>query len=224
MLSIAFCTDSTDSNSSFQRKFELELTKQKIDAKIIITTNNQQEIERLIKTKEIDFLFIDTDFKDQKLNGLEFAKKLRKHNKDFYLVFLSNQVKYLYPSLSTKIFDYLIKPVNPLIIADFVTRIKDEFFQNNKLFININKWQSVKTSEIIYMEKSINKTIITTNKGSISCTKTLDTMQNSLPKNFARCHRCFIINKDKILSVNKKEKEVYLSNDIICPINSKFEI
>ena len=74
------------------------------------------------------------------------------------------------------------------------------------------------------MEKSINRTIITTTNGKISCTKTLDKMQDFLPDNFVRCHRSFIINKDKIISIDKKEKEVILENNLSCPINSKFEI
>ena len=150
-------------------------------------------------------------------------KKLRKYNKDFYLMFLSNDYSYLKAALTTKIFDYLIKPISPVIIHDLVSRIKDEINESG-MFININKWQSIKASEIIYMEKSINRTIITTTSGNLSCTKTLDKMEDSLPKNFARCHRSFIINKDKIISLDRKNKEVYLDKNIVCPVNDKFYI
>ena len=72
--------------------------------------------------------------------------------------------------------------------------------------------------------KSINRTIITTTSGNLSCTKTLDKMEDSLPKNFARCRRSFIINKDKIVSLDRKNKEVYLDKNIVCPVNDKFYI
>lgn len=219
MLSIALCDDNAESSQLMQKVLERELIKQNVNAKITIVTNNLEKIEKLIKNNEIDFLILDTN-----LNGIEFARKLRKYNKDFYLVFLSKNYSFLYQALTTKIFDYLVKPVNPAIIHDLVTRIKDEFSQNNKMFININKWQSIKASEIIYMEKSVNRTVITTTKGDITCTKTLDKMQDALPNNFARCHRSFIINKDKIISLDRKNKEVYLDKNIICPINDKFYI
>lgn len=224
MLSIALCTNNLDSVLPLQRILEKEILKQSVNAKISIITDNQEKIEKLIKNKEIDFLILDIEFKEGNLNGIDFAKKLRKYNKDFYLIFLSKDRTLLYPALTTKIFDYLVKPINPAILHDLITRIKDETSQNNKMFININKWNSIKASEIIYMEKSINRTIITTTKGSLSCTKTLDKMEETLPNNFARCHRSFIINKDKILSLDRKNKEVYLDKDITCPINDKFYI
>lgn len=224
MLSIALCDDNLESTLSMQKMLEREILKQDVDAKISIVTSDQEKIEKLIKNKEIDFLILDVEFKDGNLNGIEFAKKLRKFNKEFYLVFLSAHNRFLYPALVTKIFDYLVKPVNSVIVHDLVMRIKDEFSQNNNMFININKWQSIKASEIIYMEKSINRTVITTTKGNISCTKTLDKMEDALPSNFARCHRSFIINKDKIISLDRKSKEVYLDKNIICPINDKFYI
>lgn len=218
MLSIALYSDDLESISLFQKKLECELLKQRIDAKINTITNDKEQIEKLIKTKEIDFLILDTNSL-----SIEYAKKLRKYNKDFYLMFLSNDYSYLKAALTTKIFDYLIKPISPVIIHDLVSRIKDEINESG-MFININKWQSVKASEIIYMEKSINRTVITTTNGNLSCTKTLDKMEDSLPKNFARCHRSFIINKDKIVSLDRKNKEVYLDKNIVCPVNDKFYI
>ncbi len=74
------------------------------------------------------------------------------------------------------------------------------------------------------MEKSINRTILTTTRGKISCTKTLDKINEALPNCFARCHRSFIINKDKIVLLDRKAKEVKLENNIVCPINDKFYI
>lgn len=218
MLSIALYSDNIESISLFQKKFECELLKQRVDAKINTITNDKEQIEKLIKIKEIDFLILDTNS-----HSIEYAKKLRKYNKDFYLMFLSNDYSYLKAALTTKIFDYLIKPISPVIIHDLVSRIKDEINESG-MFININKWQSIKASEIIYMEKSINRTIITTTSGNLSCTKTLDKMEDSLPKNFARCHRSFIINKDKIISLDRKNKEVYLDKNIVCPVNDKFYI
>lgn len=218
MLSIALYSDNIESISLLQKKFECELLKQRVDAKINTITNDKEQIEKLIKIKEIDFLILDTNS-----HSIEYAKKLRKYNKDFYLMFLSNDYSYLKAALTTKIFDYLIKPISPVIIHDLVSRIKDEINESG-MFININKWQSVKASEIIYMEKSINRTVITTTNGNLSCTKTLDKMEDSLPKNFARCHRSFIINKDKIVSLDRKNKEVYLDKNIVCPVNDKFYI
>ncbi|MBO5477060.1 MAG: LytTR family transcriptional regulator DNA-binding domain-containing protein [Clostridia bacterium] len=223
MLSIALCNDNLEYALSLQKILTNEFLKQKVNARINFVTSDLEKIEKLVKNREIDFLILDTEFKDENFNSVEFAKRLRKTNKEFYLVFLSNNYGYLCSALSTKIFDYLLRPLKATTIHDLVTRIKDEISQNN-MFINITKWQTIKASEIIYMEKSVNRTVITTTKGDITCTKTLDKMQDTLPSNFARCHRSFIMNKDKIISLDRKSKEVYLDKNIVCPINDKFYI
>ncbi len=223
MIKIALCDDNLESIVTLQKMLESEIIEQKLEAEICLVTDKQEEIEKNIINNSIDILILDVEFKNGDLNGIEFAKKLRKYNKEFYLIFLSAHQRFLYPALVTKIFDYIVKPANKDTIHDLVYRIKDEFSSNTSLFVQINKWQSIKASEIIYMEKSINRTIITTTSGKISCTKTLDKMQDCLPDNFVRCHRSFIINKNKIISIDKKEKEVILENNLSCPINNKFE-
>ena len=224
MLKIALCDDNLDSIQLVKKILESQIIEQNVNAEISTITDNQEKIEELIKKKKIDILILDVEFKNNSLDGIEFAKKLRKFNKEFYLIFLSAHQRFLYPALVTKIFDYLIKPVNIDMISELVSRIKEEFSNDNNMFIKINKWYSIKSDEIIYMEKSINRTNITTTKGVISCTKTLEKMQESLPKNFIRCHRSFIVNKDKIISIDKKKKQIYLENNMFCPINDKFDI
>ncbi len=223
MLKIGICDDNIESTAIVKKMIESELIRQKVDAEITIVTDNQEKIYTMIKNKELDFLFLDIEFKNNQMNGIDFGKILRKVNKSFYLVYLSAHQRFLHLALVNKIFDYLVKPLNKDTVHDLVERIKDEFTDSD-LFINISKWQSVKASEIIYMEKSINRTILTTTRGKISCTKTLDKINEALPNCFARCHRSFIINKDKIVLLDRKAKEVKLENNIVCPINDKFYI
>lgn len=224
MLKIAMCDDNLDTTLSIKNMLESELIEQNVDAQIIKVTDNQKEIEELIKNKEIDLLILDVEFDNSELDGIEFAKKLRKYNKEFYLVFLSAHQRFLYPALITKIFDYLVKPANRTQIADLVSRIKEEYAENTVQFIKISKWQTIRASEILYLEKSINKTIIYTTSGEFSCSKTLDQMLDILPKNFIRSHRSFILNKEHLINIDKKEKLAYLDNGFTCPINDKFEI
>ena len=88
---------------------------------------NQKEIFDNVYQKKIDLLFLDVDFKEKGKNGIEFAKDLRQVNKDFYLVFLTAYNRYIHVSLTAKVFDYLVKPINRDTIADLVSSIKEEF-------------------------------------------------------------------------------------------------
>ena len=113
-----------------------------------------------IKNREIDILFLDVDFKNSGINGLEFASQLRKVNKEFFLIFLTAHQRYMHVSFYTKVFDYLVKPISKDILTEIITRLKDEFSTNRKLFLKLNKWISIRTSDILYIEKQGNKYIL----------------------------------------------------------------
>ena len=88
----------------------------------------------------------------------------------------------------------------------------------------INKWVSIRTNDILYIEKIGNKSIVVTKQGRNSTLKTLDALLEELPINFRKCHRSYIINENKIIQIDKKKGYAYFSNDLYCPINSHFNI
>ena len=173
---------------------------------------------------KIDILFLDIDFKNNGKNGIEFAKDLRKINKKFYLVFLSAHQRYLYVSLTTKVFDYLIKPINRDTLRELVARFKDEFETNKSIFLHLNKWEYVRTNDILYIEKDGKKSIIFTESQKYTTSKNLNSLLSELPKNFLRCHKSYILNSNKVLSIDKKEGQAFFGKDFSCPISSKFEL
>lgn len=221
MINIAICDDNLDTTKTMQKIFNNEIIKQDLDARITVATDKQDVIYSLIEKGKIDLLILDVEFENSTLNGIEFAKKLRKVNNDFYLVYLSAHQCFLYPSVVTKIFDYLVKPTNEEVIKELVSRIKLEF-NNSSCFLQINKWEQVKINEIIYIEKSINKSIIHTENLELFCNKTLSSLQKELPNKFSRCYKSYIVNKEKIVSINKKDRIITLENNIILPINNTF--
>lgn len=127
-------------------------------------------------------------------------------------------------SLLVKVFDFLIKPVNRETVEVLVSRLIEEFKYSKNYFLHLNKWISVRISDIIYIEKNINNSNVITSTKSYSTTKNLITLLNELPKNFRKCHRSFIVNEQKIISIDKKKGYVFLTNNFNCPINSYFEL
>lgn len=224
MLRIGMCDDDIEGIKVTGKLLEAEIINQGLDAEITVISDSQKEIFDAIYKKEIDILFLDIDFKTSGKNGIEFAKDLREVNHDFYLIFLTAHQRYVHPSLVVKVFDYLVKPTNRNVLEDLVGRIKQEFTYDKKIFLHLNKWESVRTNDILYIEKIGNKSIIITNDGKYSTSKTLGTLLDELPLHFRKCHRSYIVNETKILSLNKKKGLVYFSKNIYCPVNSEFSI
>ncbi len=224
MIKIGMCDDNFETIKSIHLILESQIMENDLDAEITVVTDNQKKIFDKIYNKEIDVLFLDMDFKNSGKNGLEFAKDLRDVNKDFYLIFLTAHQRYMHESFLVKVFDYLVKPTNKDVISDLVLRLKKEFESSNVLFLYLNKWVSIRTDEILYIEKFGNKSQIVTKNSVETSNKTLDTLLKELPNNFRKCHRSYIINENKILTVDKKDGYAYFSKDLRCPINSHFNI
>lgn len=222
MIKIGMCDDDLNSIKMAAKLLEAEIIEQELDAEITIVSDNQKEIFDQIYLRNIDILFLDIDFKKSGKNGIEFAKDLRKVNKDFYLVFLSAHQRYIHVSLITKVFDFLVKPINREILSELVIRLKDEFTTNNSLFLHLNKWNFVRTDDILYIEKSGKKSLVVTREFSYPTTKNLNTLLEELPRNFARCHKSYILNKNKVISIDKKSGLAIFGKNISCPVNSQF--
>lgn len=224
MIKIGMCDDNLNSIKIASKLLEAEIIEQDLDAEISIISSEQKKIFDAIYNKEIDVLFLDIDFKNNGKNGIDFAKDLRKINKNFYLVFLSAHQRYLHVSLTTKIFDYLVKPINRDTISDIVSRLKDEFTNNKALFLHLNKWEFVRTDDIFYIEKNGKKSIIVTDDINFTTTKGLNTLLSELPQNFLRCHKSYILNSDKVLSIDKKLGQASFGKNITCPISAQFNL
>lgn len=224
MIKIGMCDDNLNSIKIASKLLEAEIIEQDLDAEISIISSEQKKIFDAIYNKEIDVLFLDIDFKNNGKNGIDFAKDLRKINKNFYLVFLSAHQRYLHVSLTTKIFDYLVKPINRDTISDIVSRLKDEFANNKALFLHLNKWEFVRTDDIFYIEKNGKKSIIVTDDINFTTTKGLNTLLSELPQNFLRCHKSYILNSDKVLSIDKKLGQASFGKNITCPISAQFNL
>jgi len=224
MIKIGMCDDNLQTLTTFSNFLESEIMQQNFNAEITLITNEQKKIFDAIYKKELDVLILDIDFKDIGKNGIEFAKDLRDVNKDFILVFLSAHQRFMHLSLLVKVFDFLIKPVNRETVEVLVSRLIEEFKYSKNHFLHLNKWISVRISDIIYIEKDNNNSNIITATKSYSTTKNLTTLLNELPKNFRKCHRSFIVNEKKITSIDKKKGYVFFTNSLKCPINSYFEL
>ena len=74
------------------------------------------------------------------------------------------------------------------------------------------------------IEKENNKSIIVTAFNEYTTTKSLDTLLDELPNNFRKCHRSYILNENKVISIDKKLKYAYFNKTLKCPINSHFEL
>lgn len=224
IVKIGMCDDNLNILNLTSKMLESSIIENDFNAEIVEVTDDQNKIFELVKNKKIDILFLDVDFKNHGQNGIEFAKKLREYNKDFFIIYLTAHQRYMHISFYVKVFDYLIKPISREVLDDIVLRLKNEFEFNDCVFLHLNKWLALRTEDIVYIERIQNKSLIYTNDVSYETYLNLENLLDKLPRNFVKSHRSYIVNTNKIKSIDKKDKMILFENKLTCPMNSHFNI
>ncbi len=223
MINIALCDDSLKSLENISKIMEATIIKLDIPAKITIVTNEQKKIYDEIKNRNIDVLFLDINFKNTGTNGIDFAKQLRKFNKDFYLIFLTAHFEYSMLSFKCKTFDYILKPTSRQKIESIFERLREEFTSSNStLFIKITKDISIKASDILFIERNLNKSLVHTKNSVYETNLSLNNIYDNLPNDFYRNHRSYIVNKNAIEQIDKRNKIIYFNSSKSCPIGKLY--
>ena len=151
---------------------------------------------------EIDIVFLDIHM--EKLNGIETASKIRETNERAVIILVTNNPQYSLAGYSVDALDYLVKPISFELLDRVLPRAlrRLENSDRNSLTIRNNDgYFVVNPMDINFVEMDNRKVIIHTKTGSITCTRTLNHMQEKLPAIFFRCHSAFLINLHAVESL-----------------------
>ena len=219
MIKIALCDDNLKSIQTIGKIIESILIEDNIDAEIMLVTDNQSDIQELIKENRIDILFLDVDFKNCGKNGIEFATQLRSINKDFRLIFLTAHFEYSLVSFKCKTFDYILKPISKSSLRDVLLRLKDDFsLESEATFISLTRCLCIRTNDILFIERKFNKSYVHTKDNTYVSPLALKVLLNKLPNNFERNHRAYITNKNAISKIDKFNKTIIFDSGNSCPL------
>lgn len=183
----------------------------------VFDTEKGNEAIRFAKKYQPDIALLDIELdENEKLSGLEVAKVIRHVSIQTEFVFITGYSKYALESFSVHPYDYILKPINighmMEVISFLVNKVEQSNGVNkntkhsNKIVVkNKNERFFIPTEEIIFIEAQ-NKNISFHCADAIYTTQgiTLAELEKQLGDNFARVHKSFIVNKNKI----RKIKEV----------------
>lgn len=218
MMKIGLCDDELDSLKYTSKIIEAQIINMNLDAEIIVITDDQELIKQKVVNHEIDVLFLDIEFKSDGKNGITFANELRTFNKDFSLIFVTAFFEYSMLAYQCKTFGYMLKPITMQSIAPIMLRLQSEFFQEPHNFIQLNKSESIRAKDILFIERNKSKTKVYTACDTFETNYSLNSMQEFLPKDFIRVHRSYIVNQNNIQGINKNEKIILFENKLSCPL------
>lgn len=218
MMRIGLCDDDLNSLKYTSKIIEAQIINMNFEAEIVLVTTNQELIKEKILNHEIDILFLDIDFNSKGKNGIVFANELRVLNKDFSLIFVTAFFEYSLLAYQCKTFGYILKPITIQSTAQIMLRLKSEFSQESNSFIHLNKSETVRAKDILFIERNKSKTKVYTTCDTFETNYSLNNMQEILPKDFIRVHRSYIVNQNNIQSINKNERIILFGNKLSCPL------
>jgi two-component system LytT family response regulator len=163
------------------------------------------EAHKEILSKQVDLLFLDIEMPG--MSGMELAESLK--GKRPIIIFTTSQPGYAVDAYNLNVVDFLVKPITPARFLKAVEKAKELFqltgetaaSKNNEfLFVrDSNVLKKIKASDILYMEAKGDYVKFYLADQTYSIHSTLIAVEQKLsPAIFFRVHRSFIINLNKI--------------------------
>ncbi len=203
MLNFVLCDDNINSLNRFSKILDLVFVNNNLDGHISLATSDANEVLNFIKINDVDVVILDIDLKS-KMSGIELAQKIRNINKKIYIIFATAHLEYLILAYKCKTFDYLTKPISLDSLQSTILRLFDDVYsdKSNTSFIKIgNKNTIINSKSVCYIEKDNMKLIFKSNSMDYCIYSSFNKIQSTLPSNFVRCHKSYIVNIHNIESI-----------------------
>ena len=225
MLKFVLCDDNEGLLRKMSEVLESIFMKHSIEASIVLKTGQPEAVLAYTEDNNVDVLFLDIELK-KSLSGLDVAKRIREKNKNIYFIFLTCHFEYAMIAYKVKTFDFLVKPVTYEKLEECVLRVYEDTLTNKKGFISIKSGFGslvLNKDEIIFIEKKRMKTLFHLGSKTFNTYGSLEKLAASLPENFVRCHKSYIVNIDKIINIAVSKNCITLKNSMECSIGPKYK-
>lgn len=234
MLKAFICEDNKNQKEKITKIIEDIILIENYDIDLGLSTSDPYElITSITGTTNTGIYFLDIDLHSD-INGIQLAEKIREHDPRGFIVFITTHAEMSYLTFIYKVeaMDYIIKDN----YADIKQRIKD-CIQNahdryksksselQKVFsIKVNdKIINIDYNDILFFETSstIHKIILHSINRQVEFYGKMKEIEKNLDDRFIRCHTSFIINRDKVKEIDKKNRIAYMINDEECLISTR---
>ncbi len=167
---------------------------------------NAMEAFELIHQQQIDLLFLDIQM--PVINGMDFIQSLHKAPA---VIFTTAFAEYAVDSYEVNAVDYLLKPITYERFANSIRKFLTIHIppepEKNYAFFKVNgKFMKLTHAEIRYAQSIKDYVILHTSGGNYITHMTMKYLESLLPTQlFVRIHRSYLVNKQLITSMDKKE-------------------
>lgn len=223
MVNFILCDDNPTVLEKVQKMLEILFIKHNYEAELSFSSTKPEEILDYIQNHPITVALLDIDLKSD-ISGLELAEKIRDKNKNIYLVFTTGHLEYGLIAYKYKTFDYLPKPLTLERLEDTLIRLFEDISYCPKSFIKIDGKNTIlREEDINYIMKDGMKSVFYTDDKEFEVYNSFNHLENTLPSNFVRCHKSYIVNMNKISRIQSNNNLIVFDQKHQCYIGPKYK-
>ncbi len=183
-----------------------------------------QSGEELINAKEnFDIYFLDIEM--GKVSGMDIARLIRGQEESgrqrSIIIFVTGYREYMEAAFDVNAFHYLIKPIDAEKFSEVFSRAWKEASvscEQTKKYIMVKSsgtQQKLLLKDIYYIESGNKKVIFHTTNGTLEVYGKMEELENGLGKTFYRCHRCYLVNMEKISAYSADNIQVTNGDNLL---------
>jgi len=218
LLNIVICEDNTELRNYYHLIIKNYIKKHSdINMKIILSTSNPKDVDIYLKNNptNLTFYLLDIEFPSSKTKGIDLATKIRDHDLNSKIVFITT-----HEELMTMIFDRKVEPLDYIAKENGIKFIENRinkdldiviqrtfplYSQKNEkfeFFISQRKFE-FNLADIDYFESSENthNVFLHSSNEIIEFPSNLKSIENQY-KNFYRAHKSLLVNVNNIESLD----------------------
>lgn len=223
MLNFVICDDNINILDKLSKMLENIFVKNNYEAEITFTSTEANNILEYICLNKVDVAILDINLKNKK-SGLDLAEAIREKNNNIYIIFTTAHLEFAMVAYKFKTFDYIAKPITQERLEETITRLFNDIYSKPKKFLKIdNKNTLIDEYEINYIKRDGMKLVFCTDNRDYEIYSSFNKIQNTLPNNFVRCHKSYIVNMDKVINFEPVEHRFIFNNNSSCDVGPKFK-
>lgn len=144
---------------------------------------------------DYDLIFLDIQMK--RLDGLATAERIRERDEDVYLVFITNLANYAIRGYAVHALDFILKPVNFLMLRQVLMSVERLLEQKPKRYITLptdTGLTRLDVSQITYVETDGHAVSIYTERGISPAAEYARDGGTAWKIRIFRCNSCYLVN------------------------------
>lgn len=245
MLRIILCDDDPFILKLGAEKINQLIASQGLDARVVSLASGSRELFSYVRNNPSQYLvFLDLDFGQGKLNGIDVAKALRQTDSDCKIVFITN-----HQEMAMDVLKSGVEPYGFLEKTSDITRLSDGYRRYIAMLLGESREETetgtpelvtilvhpcmeeeipILRDDIVYLETEKNVshgiTYHTMNGSVITIIGTLEEEQKKLGDGFLKVHRSYVVNRRHILGMKEGFLKMSNQQEVPCSFRMRSEV